>query len=333
MKVKLHSCETWEQCFNFQLISERKRKASAGDSEGENIKKEKRKKSSERKKVRRASEQTRGKDAKGDSENVNQHSGKHMELEKLAKSCLDQSVSSDEINGTVTKEYVGKAEVRTGGEHNDKLISLSHNLDSTNADDTQINSDTELSHIVRKDSSKLHGDQGNFKSSQKSDETYSGISGYRKIILGGKNSASGKILCSSTEESCNMRESLLLNPVKKGTGSGSETDVTRHDDVRNREETAAAAMHLQPVSKPKIILMQSDDDDDDDEDFINIKADAEAGKLSTHNPFIVIFCWTLSVGCDLIYLLAFWKLALLPRSGKSNTVICIHRLDVGDSAH
>lgn len=178
---------------------------------------------------------------------------------------------------------------------------MSHNLGSTKAGDTQINSDSELSRIVRKDSSKLHGDQGNFKSSQKSDETYSGISGYRKVILGGKNSASGKILCSSVEESCNVRESLLLNPVKKGTGSGSETDVTRHDDVRSREETAAAAMHLQPVSKPKIVLMQSDDDDD--EDFINIKADAEAGKLSTHNPYIVrIFCWTLSVGCDLIYL-------------------------------
>lgn len=288
MKVMLNSCETWEQYFNFQLISERKRKASAGDSEGENIKKEKRKKSSERKKVRRASEPTRGKDAKGDAENVNQHSGKHTELEKLAKSCLDQSVSSDEINGTVTKEYVGKAEVRTGRERDDKLISLSRNLGSTNAGDTQINSDTELSHIVRKDSSKLHGDQGNFESSQKSDETYSGISGYRKIILGGKNSASGKILYSSTEESCNVRESLLLNPVKKGTGSGSETDVTRHDDVRSIEETVAAAMHLQPVSKPKIIFMHSDDDDD--EDFINIKADAEAGKLSTHNPFIVIFC-------------------------------------------
>jgi len=276
VKVKLHSCETWEQYFNFQLISERKRKASTGDSEGENIKKEKRRKSSERKKVRRASEQTRGKDAKGDSENVNQHSGKHTELEKLAKSCLDQSVSSDEVNGTVTNEYTGKPEIRTGRECNDKLISLSHSLGTTKAGDTQINSDSELSHIVRKDSSKLHADQGNFKSSQKSDETYSGISGSRKIILGGKNNASSKIIYSSMEESCNVRESLLLNPVKKGTGSGSETDVTRHDDVRSREETVAAAMHLQPVSKPKIILMQSDDDDD--EDFINIKADAEAGK-------------------------------------------------------
>lgn len=300
MKVKLHYCETQEQYFNFQLISERKRKASTGDSEGENIKKEKRRKSSERKKVRRASEQTRGKDAKGDSENVNQHSGKHAELEKLAKSCLDQSVSSDEVNGTVTNEYTGKPEVRTGKERNDKFISLSHNLGTTKTGDTRINSDSELSQIVGKDSSKLHGDQGNFKSSQKSDETYSEISGHRKIILGGKNNASGKILCSSVEEPGNVRESLLLDPVKKGTGSGSETDVTGHDDVRNREETAAAAMHLQQVSKSKIILMQSDDDD---EDFINIKADAEAGKLSTHNPFIIrIFCWTLSVGCDLIYL-------------------------------
>lgn len=256
---------------------ERKRKASTGDSEGENIKKEKRRKSSERKKVRRASEQTRGKDAKGDSENVNQHSGKHMELEKLAKSCLDQSVSSDELNGTVTNEYIGKAEVRTGREHNDKIISLSHNLGSTKAVDTQINSDSELSHSVRKDSSKLHGDQGNIKSTQKSDETHSGISGCKKIILGGKNSASGKILYSSVEESCNVRGSLLLNPIKKGTDSGSETDVTRHDDVKSGEETAAASILLQPVSKPKIILMQSDDDDD--EDFINIKADAEAEEL------------------------------------------------------
>jgi len=29
---------------------------------------------------------------------------------------------------------------------------------------------------------------------------------------------------------------------------------------------------------------------------------------------------------------AFWKLALLPTSGKSNIVICIHRVDVGDLA-
>jgi len=332
MKVKLHCYETWKQYFNFQLISERKRKASTGDSEGENIKKEKRRKSSERKKVRRASEQTRGKDAKGDSENVNQHSGKHMELEKLAKSCLDQSVSSDEINGTVTNECIEKAEVRTGRECNDKIISLSHNLGSTKAVDTQINSDSELSHTVRKDSSKLHGDQGNIKSTQKSDETHSGISGYGKIILGGKNSASGKILCSSVEESCNVRGSLLLNPIKKGTDSGSETDVTRHDDVRSREETAAAAILLQPLSKPKIILMQSDDDDD--EDFINIKADAEAGKLSTHNQFIVrIFCWTLSVSVIQFIYVAFWKLALVPTSGKSNIVIYIHRLNVGDSHH
>ena len=164
-----------------------------------------------------------------------------------------------------------------------------------------MSSDSELPHIVRKDSGKLHGDQVNSKSSQKSDETYSGITGYRKIILGGKNNASGKILCSSMEESCNVRESLILNPIKKGTGSGSETDVTRHDDARSREETAAAAVQLQSLSKPKIILMQSDDDDD--EDFINIKADAEAGKLSTHNPFIVrTLCWTLLIGCDLIYL-------------------------------
>jgi hypothetical protein len=138
-----------------------------------------------------------------------------------------------------------------------------------------MSSSSELSHIVRKDSAKLLGDQGNFKSSQKLDETYSGISGHRKIILGGKNNASGKISYSSMEESCNVHEGLLPNTIKKGTGSGIETDVTRHDDVRSREETAAA-MHLQPVSKPKIILMQSDDDDD--EDFINIKADAEAGK-------------------------------------------------------
>lgn len=286
----------------FQLISEKKRKASTGDSEGENIKKEKRRKSSERKKVRRASEQTKGKDAKGDSENVNQHSGKHTELEKLAKSCLDQSVSSDEVNGAVSNEYVGKPEVGTGREQNDKLISLSHNLGTTKAVDTQTSSPSELSHIVRKDSDKLLGDQGNFKSSEKLDETFSGISGHRKIILVGKNNASGKIVYSSMEESCNVHESLFPNQIKKGTGSGIETDVTRHDDVRSREETAAAAMHLQPVSKPKIILMQSDDDDD--EDFINIKADAEAGKMSTHNPFIVrILC------C--VYLLTwhFWKLA------------------------
>lgn len=257
---------------------ERKRKASTGDSEGENIKKEKRRKSSERKKIRRGSEQTRGKDAKDDSENANQHSGKHTELEKLTKSHLDQSVSGDDVNSKITDEYIGKTEVRIGGEQSDKIISLSHNLDTTKTADTQVSSGPELSQIVRKDSGKLLGDQGNFKSSQKSDETYSGKSGCRKIILGGKTNASGKILCSSMEESCNVHKSLILNPIKKGTGSGSETDITLHEDVRSSEEmTAAAAVHLQPVSRPKIILMQSDDDDD--EDFINIKADAEAEEL------------------------------------------------------
>lgn len=291
-----------KQYFNFYLISERKRKASPGDSEGENIKKEKRRKSSERKKVRRGSEQTRGKDAKGDSENVNQHSGKHTELETFTKSHLDQSVSSSVVNSKITNEYIGKPEVRIGRGENDRIISLSHNLSTTKSGDTQVSSGPELSHIMRKDSGKLYGDQGNFKSSQKCDEIYSGKSGCRKIILGGKTNASGKILYSSMEESCNVRESLALDPVKKGTASGSETDITKHG-VRSREEmTAAAAVHLQPVSRAKIVLMQSDDDDDD-EDFINIKADAEAGKLSTHSSFIVtILCWTLSIGCGILYL-------------------------------
>lgn len=298
----MHSCETWEQYFNCQLISERKRKASTCDSEGENIKKEKRRKSSERKKVRRGSDQTGGKDAKDDSENVNQHSGKHTELEKLTKSHLHQSVASGEVNNTVTDECTERSEVRTGREQNDRVISLSHNLGTTKSGDTKVSSDSELSHNAREESSKLQGNHGNFKSTQKSDETYSGKSGYRKIILGGKTNTSSKILNSSVQESCDVHESLILNPIKKGTGSGSEMDITRHDDVRSKvQTTTTAAVHLQPLSRPKIVLMQSDDDDD--EDFINIKADAEAGKLSTHNPFIVrILYWTLFISCSVLYL-------------------------------
>ena len=51
-----------------------------------------------------------------------------------------------------------------------------------------------------------------------------------------------------------------INVIGKVHESSGETD-------QNEKSTAL---------RPKIVLMQSDDDDD--EDFINIKADAEAGK-------------------------------------------------------
>jgi hypothetical protein len=108
------------------------------------------------------------------------------------------------------------------------------------------------------------------KSIEEPDAIYSGKSGYRKVSLVGKNDTSSKIICSSVEGACNVPQSSVLSPV---TNSSSGADAVR-------EKTAA--VHLEPMSRPKIVLMQSDDDDDD-EDFINIKADAEAGKLCTRS--------------------------------------------------
>lgn len=284
------------------MISERKRKSSTGDSEGENFKKEKQRKSSERKKVRRSGEKIRGKDAKDDSENVNQHSGKHKESEKVTKNHmgLDQNVNinKDRRDGINSIEYIGKSQTRTEKEQNDRISSLSHKFGTTKPNDTQVCSDSESSNIIRKDSGKLHGDRVNFKrigmlqnapdSHNRSDEIQSGKSGYRKISLAGKTNISSKIICNSLEESSNVPECSVLNPIKKVTGSVSEIDVTKHGILGSIEEKTpaeikpSAAVHLQPVSRPKIVLMQSDDDDDDDEDFINIKADAEAGKAAFH---------------------------------------------------
>ncbi|PNF41804.1 hypothetical protein B7P43_G02604 [Cryptotermes secundus] len=234
---------------------ERKRKFSTGDGEGENLKKEKRKKSSERKKVRRGGEQTRGKDVRGDSENVNQISGKHKELEKVTKSHLNQSVSHSQVSvkGSVnSSECVSKSHATAEVEQSDIITSLSHKFGTTKSGD----SDSESSHIV----GLSHRNEGTLKSIEESDALYSGKSGYRKVTLAGKNSTSGKIICSSVEGT----QSSVLSPV---TNSSSGADAA-----------SQGAVHLEPLSRPKIVLMQSDDDDDD-EDFINIKADAEAEEL------------------------------------------------------
>lgn len=234
------------------------------------MKKEKRKKSSERKKVRRGGEQTRGKDVRGDSENVNQISGKHKELEKDTKSHLNQSVSHSQVSvkGSInSSECVGKLHATTEVEQSDIITSLSHKFGTTKSGD----SDSESSHIV----GLSHGNEGTLKSIEESDAIYSGKSGYRKVSLAGKNSTSSKIICSSVEGTCNVPQSSVLSPV---TNSSSGADAASQGAVREK----TAAVHLEPLSRPKIILMQSDDDDDD-EDFINIKADAEAGKLFTQS--------------------------------------------------
>lgn len=251
---------------NLKLISERKRKFSTGDGEGENLKKEKHKKSSERKKVRRGGEQTRRKDVRGDSENVNQISGKHKELEKVTKSHLNQSVSHSQVSvkGSInSSECVSKSHATAEVEQSDIITSLSHKFGTTKSGD----SDSESSHIV----GLSHRNEGTLKSIEESDALYSGKSGYRKVTLAGKNSTSGKIICSSVEGT----QSSVLSPV---TNSSSGADAASQGAVREK----TAAVHLEPLSRPKIILMQSDDDDDD-EDFINIKADAEAGKLFTQS--------------------------------------------------
>lgn len=240
---------------------ERKRKSSTGDGDGENLKKEKHRKSSERKKVRRGGEQTRGKDVTGDSENVNQISGKHKELEKVTKSHLNESVSRSQVSikGNInSSECVGKVHARTELEQSDIITSVSHKLGTTESGD----GDPESSHVI----GLLHGNVGTLKSIEESDAIYSGKSGYRKVSVAGKNNASSKIISSSVEGACTVPQSSVLSPV---TNSRSGADAVR-------EKTAAA--HLEPMSRPKIILMQSDDDDDD-EDFINIKADAEAEEL------------------------------------------------------
>jgi hypothetical protein len=199
---------------------------------------------------------------------------------------VDQNVSSNQVNVKKDNEYVSKCQLRTGEEQNDKRSSHSLKLGSTKLSETPACSDS----VSSKDSGKLHRDGVNLKSigksqnapdsHNKSDEIYSGKSDCRKISLAGKTNASSKIICSSMEESSNVAESSVLNPIKKGTNSGSETDITEHGILGNVEEkTAADTKPSAAVSRTKIVLMQSDDDDD--EDFINIKADAEAGKLCT----------------------------------------------------
>lgn len=232
------------------------------------MKKEKHRKSSERKKVRRGGEQTRGKDVRDDSENVNQISGKHKELEKVTKSHLNQSVSRSQVSvkGSISNsECVGKLDARTEVEQSDIITSLSHKLGTTESGD----GDSESSNIV----GLLHRNGGTVKSIEESDAIYSGKSSYRKVSLAGKNNTPSKIICSSVEGACNVPLSSVLSPV---TNSSSGADAASQGAVREK----TAAVRLEPVSRPKIVLMQSDDDDDD-EDFINIKADAEAGKLCT----------------------------------------------------
>ncbi|KDR21692.1 Zinc finger CCCH domain-containing protein 14 [Zootermopsis nevadensis] len=265
---------------------ERKRKSSTGENEGENFKKDKRRKSSEKKKGRRSGEQTRGKDAKDDSENVNQHSGKHKELEEVTKNhlSLDQNVSSNQVNVEKGNEYISKCQSRTDEEQNDKSSSHSHALGTTKLSETPACSDS----VSSNDSGKLHRDGVNLKSigmsqiapdsQNRSDEIYLGKSVCRKISLAGKTIASSKIICSAMEESSNVAERSVLNPIKKGTSSGSELDIAELVILRSAEEkTLADAKASATASRTKIVLMQSDDDDD--EDFINIKADAEAEEL------------------------------------------------------
>jgi hypothetical protein len=244
------------------------------------LKKEKHRKSSERKKVRQSGEQVRGKDVRDDSDNVNQISGKRKELEKVTKSHLNQTVSSNQVNvnGAInSSECVGKLQAGPEVVQSDIITSLSYKLGTTKSGD----GDSESSHII----GLLHGNGGTFKSTGASDEIYSGKAGYRKISVAGKNDASSKIICSSVEEASSAPPSSVLNPM---INSSSGVDVARQGAVREKTE---------PVPRSKIVLMQSDDDDDD-EDFINIKADAEAGKL--HTVILIIKC-TANVCCNFCY--------------------------------
>lgn len=197
---------------------------------------------------------------------------------------LDQSVSSNQVNIRKDNEYISKCQSRTSEEQNDKSSSHSLKLGTTKLNETKVCTVS----VSSKDSGKLHKDGVNLKSIGKSqnvadshnrsDEIYSGKSGCRKISLAGKTNASSKIICSSMEESSNVAESSVLNPTKKDTSSGSETGITEHGILGSVEEKTAVDIRASgSVSRTKIVLMQSDDDDD--EDFINIKADAEAGKV------------------------------------------------------
>jgi hypothetical protein len=216
------------------------------------LKKEKHRKSSEKKKVRQSGEQTRGKDVRNDLENVNQMSVKHKELEDVTKSHLNPSVSHSQVNikGSVnSSEYVSKLQARTEREQSGVITSLSHKFGTAKSGD-----DSESSHV----SSLFRGNESTLKSIEECDAGYSEKSCFKKSSSTGKNNASSKVTCNSVEGACTVAQSSVLNAVTNSS-IGAE---------------AAAA------SRPKIILMQSDDDDDD-EDFINIKADAEAGKLCT----------------------------------------------------
>lgn len=232
------------------------------------MKKEKRRKSSEKKKVRRSGEQTRGKDVRSDSENVNQVSEKHKELEKVTKSHLSESVSHSQVSIS-SSECVGRLHARTEIEQSDVITSPSHKLGTTKSGDS--------------DSESSHRNEGTLNSVEESDAIYSEKSGYRKVSLAGKNNASSKLTCSSVEGVCNVPQSSVLSAV---TSSSSGAVAASQGAMREK----SAAVHLEPVSRPKIILMQSDDDDDD-EDFINIKADAEAGThLSLSQNARQIYC-------------------------------------------
>jgi hypothetical protein len=186
-----------------------------------------------------------------DLENVNQISGKHKELENVTKSHLNPSASHSQVNiksSVNSSESGSKLQARTEREQSGIITSLSHKFGSAKSGD-----DSESSHV----SSLFRGNGGTPKSIEECDAVYSEKSCYRKISPTGKNNASSKVTCNSVEGACTVAQSSVLNAV-----TNSSTGV----------EAAG-------VSRAKIVFMQSDDDDD--EDFINIKADAEAGKLCT----------------------------------------------------
>ncbi|XP_063229365.1 zinc finger CCCH domain-containing protein 14 isoform X2 [Bacillus rossius redtenbacheri] len=88
-----------------------------------------------------------------------------------------------------------------------------------------------------------------------------------------------------TEDDVKRTEVETRNTADDGAASDARKteDSDRSTSVRLEEEKhpkiSGSVSHARaPVTKPKIVLMQSDDDDDD-EDFINIKADAEAAEL------------------------------------------------------
>jgi hypothetical protein len=188
---------------------------------------------------------------------VNQISGKHKELEKGTKSHLNES-QADSKGSANSSEYVSKLQARTEREQSGVITSLSHKFGTTKSGD-----DADSSHVF----SLLRGNAGTPKSMEECDAVHSEKSSFRKIGSTGKNNASSKITGNSVGGACNEPQSSVLSAA---TNSGIGADAARG---------RTAAVHVEPVSRPKIVLMQSDDDDD--EDFINIKADAEAGKLRT----------------------------------------------------